>query len=220
MRRAALATIVFNLMLAAALFLSAGRLDWPMGWAMIGFFVVVGIVGFLILPSELIVERSSGQPDARLYDVVVAGLGGLFLYPITFAFCGLDFRFGWSPQLPLLFRSVAFGLCVVGYAFSMWAARSNPFFSTVVRVQRERNHHAIDRGPYALVRHPGYAGAILAHVVLPVALGCLWGLIAAVIGITLLVLRTTYEDERLANELEGYREYQQRVGWRLFPGVW
>jgi protein-S-isoprenylcysteine O-methyltransferase Ste14 len=220
MRRAIVATIGFNLFLVAALFLPARRLDWPAGWALIALFVLFGVVGLLILPPELIEERTSGQPDARLRDLVPATLAFLFIYPFTFIVCGRDFRFGWSPDLPLILRALAFTVAIAGYAFSMWAAHSNPFFSTVVRIQRERGHRVIDHGPYALVRHPGYAGPVVAHLAIPVALGCLWGLIPAVIGITFLALRASYEEQRLALELEGYREYRERVRWRFFPGIW
>jgi len=220
MGRAVVATIGFNLFLIAALFLPAHRLDWPAGWALIALFVMFGVAGFLVLPPELLVERTSAQPDARLRDLVPATLAFLFIYPFTFIVCGLDFRFGWSPELPLMLRAVAFTVAIAGYAFSMWAARSNPFFSTVVRIQRERGHRVIDHGPYALVRHPGYAGPVLAHLAIPIALNSVWGLIPGAIGITFLALRACYEERRLALELEGYREYRERVRWRFVPGVW
>lgn len=220
MRRAIIATIVFNLLLVAALFVPARRLDWPMGWAFVGFLLAVALVGFLVLPAELIAERTRGQPDARPLDVLIAGLAFVLLYPGTLIVCGWDFRFGWSPTIPTPVQWSSFVLLVAGYGFSLWAARSNPFFSTVVRIQRERGHHVVDRGPYALVRHPGYAGPIIGHLALPLALGSLWGVIPAVLGCAFLVLRTAYEDRTLAGELDGYREYQQRVRWRLVPHLW
>jgi protein-S-isoprenylcysteine O-methyltransferase Ste14 len=220
MRRAILMTIVFTLLLMAALFLPARRLDWPAGWALMGFFAVLSVVGFLVLPSELIDERTSLQPDARPRDVALAGIAFLFFYPGMLVVCGLDFRCGWSPSVPLILRWIASGLCIAGYAISLWAARSNPFFSTVVRIQREHGHRVIDHGPYAFVRHPGYAGPIVAHLVIPVVLGSLWGLIPVAIGSMFLALRARYEETRLAVELEGYREYMQRVRWRFIPGVW
>jgi protein-S-isoprenylcysteine O-methyltransferase Ste14 len=220
MRRAIVATIAVTLLLAAALFIPARRLDWPMGWAVVVFLLAFSLVGFLILPAELIAERSRGQPDARPLDVLIAGLALLFLYPATLIVCGGNFRFGWSPTIPMRLQWLSFAVVVAGYGCSLWAARSNPFFSTVVRIQHERGHRVVDRGPYALVRHPGYAGPIISHLVLPLALGSLWGLIPAAVGCTFLALRAVYEERTLARELDGYRDYMHRVRWRLVPRVW
>jgi protein-S-isoprenylcysteine O-methyltransferase Ste14 len=218
--RAIVTTMALDVLLVGALFVPAGRLDWPMGWAFVGFLVGFAVVGFIVLPSELIGERSRRHPDARPVDLVLAGLAFMFLYPATLVVCGLDFRFAWSPTVLGPVQWLSFGILAAGYGFSLWAARSNPFFSTVVRIQRERDHYVIARGPYAFVRHPGYAGPLIGHLVLPVALGSLWGLIPAAAGVGFLVLRTVYEDRTLATELEGYRDYIQRVRWRLIPRVW
>jgi protein-S-isoprenylcysteine O-methyltransferase Ste14 len=205
---------------AGALFLPAGRLDWPMGWAFVGFFVAFAAVGFVVLPAELIRERSRLQPDADLVDLALAGTAFVFMYPATLVVCGLDFRFAWSPPVATRIQWSSLAMLAARYAVSLWAARSNPFFSTVVRIQRERGHHVVDRGPYAVVRHPGYAGPIIGHLFLPPALGSLWGLVPTALGIAFLVLRTAYEERRLAAELQGYRDYMQRVRWRLVPLLW
>jgi protein-S-isoprenylcysteine O-methyltransferase Ste14 len=213
-------TIATYALVVGALLIPAGCLDWPAGCAFVGFLVGLAAVGFMVLPSELIRERNRLQPDARLVDLALAGSAFVFWYPVTLIVCGLDFRFGWSPRVPETVQWSSFAVLAAGYGFSLWAACSNPFFSTVVRVQRERGHHVIDRGPYAFVRHPGYAGPSVGHLLLPVALGSLWGLVPTVIGTVFLALRTTYEERRLAAELEGYRGYMQRVRWRLVPLVW
>jgi protein-S-isoprenylcysteine O-methyltransferase Ste14 len=142
------------------------------------------------------------------------------LYPATFVVCGLDARFGCSPPIRLWIEGLALMLFSAGYGFALWATYSNPFFSTFVRIQRERGHHVIDRGPYAFVRHPGYAGAVVAHLVLPIALGSLLGLVPAVLGVVLIALRAVAEERTLALRLPGYREYAGRVRWRFVPGVW
>lgn len=98
--------------------------------------------------------------------------------------------------------------------------RANPFFATVVRSQSKRGHRVIERGPYAWVRHPGHAGAILAQLVLPLSLGTLWGLAPALLGCLLLAARIVREERTLRGGLAGYSEYGSRVRWRLVPGVW
>jgi protein-S-isoprenylcysteine O-methyltransferase Ste14 len=108
----------------------------------------------------------------------------------------------------------------LGYGFAYWAVYSNPFFATFVRIQEDRDHSVVSSGPYALIRHPGYAGALLAHLALPFALGSIWALLPAALGTLFFVARTSREDRTLRDHLAGYREYQTRVRWRLVPGVW
>jgi protein-S-isoprenylcysteine O-methyltransferase Ste14 len=96
----------------------------------------------------------------------------------------------------------------------------NKFFEPFVRIQTDRGHRVIDTGPYALVRHPGYVFGYLSFLGIPLALGSLWALIPAILTGSLLVLRTIWEDQMLREELPGYKEYAQRVRYRLVPGIW
>jgi protein-S-isoprenylcysteine O-methyltransferase Ste14 len=217
---AALETAAFGLVLAAALFVPAGRFSWPMAWAVLGFYVAFSALSLAILPADLIAERSRLSSDARPVDLLVGGLAAVLLLPATLVVCGLDARWDGSPTVPGRIQGLAFTLFSLGYVFALWAARSNPFFSTVVRIQRERGHHVVSSGPYAWVRHPGYAGPMIGHLALPIALGSLFGLVPAVCGCALLALRTLYEDRTLDRELPGYHEYTLRVPWRLVPRVW
>ena len=219
MTRAVLSTVATLLGTAACLFVPAARLDWPMAWAVLGYLAVYSLAGFYFLDPGLIAERSGIPPGARPADLALAGLAFVFLYPVSLVVCGLDARDAASPIPPLL-AWTAFMVFAAGYAFSLWAAATNPFFSAAVRIQRERGHHVIDRGPYAWVRHPGYAGALLAHLALPLALGAPRGLLPAALGTLLMSLRAVYEERRLARELPGYADYAVRVRHRLVPGVW
>ena len=102
-----------------------------------------------------------------------------------------------------------------------WAESVNKFFEPTVRIQTDRGHKVIDTGPYAIVRHPGYVvglPALPGHA--PWRWAPLWALIPAVLLCLLLVLRTIWEDQTLQAELPGYKEYAQRVRYRLVPGVW
>ncbi len=100
------------------------------------------------------------------------------------------------------------------------AVSVNKFFEPLVRIQTDRGHKVIDTGPYAMIRHPGYALSFLAFLGMPLSLGSLWALIPAVLACLLMVLRTVWEDQTLLEELAGYKEYAQRVRYRLIPGVW
>lgn len=219
-RKAALETVGLCVLLALALFASAGSLSWPMAWTVLVFYMALSIAGFMVLPRDLIEERSSFPAGAKAADLLIAGLAFLFLFPICLLVCGLDARFHWSPSIPVRAQVPALVIFALGYGLSLWAARSNQFFSAVVRVQHERGHHVVSAGPYACIRHPGYAGPMLGHLVLPIALGSLWGLVPAVLGCSFLALRIGYEERVLGEQLPGYSEYVHRVRWRLVPHVW
>ena len=102
----------------------------------------------------------------------------------------------------------------------MWALIENRFFSSVVRIQVERGHAVCDSGPYRIVRHPGYTGNILALLGIVLALSSMWTLIPAAVALIIAVIRTVLEDQTLQDELPGYRDYAQRVRYRLIPGVY
>jgi len=97
---------------------------------------------------------------------------------------------------------------------------SNIYFSTAVRIQYDRGHTVASGGPYCYIRHPGYLGMIIYHLSTPIILGSLWALIPASLTVTLFIIRTLLEDNTLKNKLEGYKEYAERVEYRLMPGVW
>jgi len=219
-RKAALETVGFGVVLALALFASAGTLSWPMAWAVLVLYMAFSIAGFMVLPPDLIAERSSFPAGSKPADLLIAGLAFLFLFPVSLVVCGLDARFHGSPSIPLRAQVTALVVFALGYGLSLWAARSNRFFSAVVRVQRERGHQVVATGPYAYIRHPGYAGPMLGHLLLPIALGSLWGLVPAALGCAFLALRIGYEERLLDGELPGYSEYVHRVRWRLVPRVW
>jgi protein-S-isoprenylcysteine O-methyltransferase Ste14 len=115
---------------------------------------------------------------------------------------------------------VGYALLAIGMFISAWAGSVNKFAEPTVRIQTDRGHKVIDTGPYAIVRHPGYVAAFFLFSGIALALGSLWALIPAAVASLLLVVRTQLEDRTLQNELEGYKEYAKRVGYRLIPGIW
>jgi protein-S-isoprenylcysteine O-methyltransferase Ste14 len=133
---------------------------------------------------------------------------------------GMDVRFGWTVPLPLALQLAAMGVAALGYALMTWALAVNAFFSKVVRIQEDRGQRVVTRGPYRLVRHPGYVGTIAFELATPIMLGSLWALIPGVLAASLTVVRTVLEDRTLQQELDGYQEYARHVPHRLLPGVW
>jgi protein-S-isoprenylcysteine O-methyltransferase Ste14 len=209
------------LLFGACLFGAAGSLSWPIGWAVLGIYALPKAAALVFLDPELIRERTAPGPGVDRGDVVLATLGVLALYPATFAVAGLDaVRFGPALPMPQAVQMAALLVYALGYGFAYWAVFSNPFFATFVRLQEDRGHSVVSSGPYALVRHPGYSGVLLAHLAMPFAFGSIWALLPSVLATLLFIARTSREDRTLGKHLVGYREYQARVRWRLLPGVW
>jgi protein-S-isoprenylcysteine O-methyltransferase Ste14 len=206
------------------LFLAAGTVDWIWGWAqLIILAAFLAAHPLLLIPINpgLLAEREAGFRDegVKTWDKWIAGLAAGALLPL-WVVAGLDVRFHWTGELPIAVHVGGLLANILGYALFLWAMVSNAFFSEGVRIQEERGHTVAKGGPYGYVRHPGYAGAIVAGIATPFLLGSLWGLIPAVISAALYVVRTGLEDKMLLEELPGYPEYAQQTRWRLFPGLW
>jgi protein-S-isoprenylcysteine O-methyltransferase Ste14 len=158
--------------------------------------------------------------NAKAWDKVLAPLMAVSIgFPMVIV-AGLDHRYNWSAGFPLWLTVIGFILISFGYAFAAWALAENRFFSSVVRIQTDRGHAVCDSGPYRFVRHPGYAGNILALFGIVLALGSVWALIPAAVASIVAVIRTILEDQTLQEELLGYRDYAQRVRYRLIPGIY
>jgi protein-S-isoprenylcysteine O-methyltransferase Ste14 len=209
---------------AAILFLSSGRLNWWSAWVYLGVFVLaVGVNSYVILRTnpELIAERARQfTPETKKWDRILATLWGVMSGIVALMVAGLDKRFGWSPQTPLTVQLIAMLFYMFGSAFAAWALVSNAYFSGTVRIQIERGHAVATSGPYRIVRHPGYAGWMLSNLAAVIMLGSIWALLPAVIAVVALAARTALEDHTLREELPGFKEYTQRVRYRLVPGVW
>lgn len=175
-----------------------------------------------MIPKDptLLIERSKSHSDAKPWDKVImplaAGLFPLFGW-IT---AGLDNRWGWQPEVDCSWQLVGFLLTVFGHAIVVWAMSANTFFSPQVRIQTERGHSVANTGPYKLIRHPGYFGAILFTIGIPILLGSWWALIPNIAAVFLFIIRTALEDKALIEELPGYTNYKENVKFRLIPGIW
>jgi len=206
------------------LFLAAGTVDWIWGWAqLIVLAAFLAAHPLLLVPinPELLAERETGfrGEGVKTWDKWIGRLAAGTVLPL-WVVAGLDVRFHWTGEVPIAFHVGGLLVNILGYALFLWAMVSNAFFSEGVRIQQERGHTVATGGPYGYVRHPGYAGAIVAGIATPFLLGSLWGLIPAVISAALYVVRTGLEDKTLMEELPGYPEYAQQTRCRLFPGLW
>ncbi len=222
--RVTLQLVISLLVIMAALFISAGTLNWTGAWVYVGYSLLVSVLtiygGPLKLDSGLIEERIiTKKPGAQRWDKVIVRilLGiGFLIYVVA----GLDHRWKWTHPMPEWVTWTGIFLLLVSTAWTIWAMKVNLFFSTIVRLQTERGHHVATTGPYQFVRHPGYTGSLLINLGLPLLLGSLWALIPSTLTSLGLVIRIIPEDRFLHRELEGYADYAKKVKWKLVPGVW
>lgn len=220
--RYAIREIMGLLIMAAALFIPAGRLDWPQAWAVLGImlaWVAATAVVLLRIHPALIAERLGPHQGSKGWDGAIMSAVGL-LQLMRYVLAGLDRRFAWSGIFPTGLQLGAFLLGAAGYALVLWATASNAFFSQIVRLQPERNQSVVTDGPYRWARHPAYTGAILFELAAPLLLGSWPAFFVSLFNIFLLILRTYLEDHTLQSELAGYADYAARVRYRLLPGVW
>ena len=217
--RAFWAIVVLELILGGVLFGSAGRVDLPWFWALIGIHTAVLAINLSLMEPGLREERMSlkrrGGCDRSMR---------VMLLPFVVAHvvvAGLDVgRFGWSGPVRWEVHVVGLvGYCA-GVALAVWAMAVNRFFAPVVRIQSERGHHVISGGPYAFVRHPAYLGFLIALVAEAFMLGSYWCLAPLIGAVVVIMKRTVLEDRFLHESLVGYREYARAVRYRMARGVW
>lgn len=209
------------LILALALFISAGTTAFWQAWL---YLVVFGVSVLLVTlylvfkDRRLLERRLNAGPVAETQRIqqVIQGLASLF-FILLFIIPGLDRRFGWSHLHPTL-SLVADALVVLSLYFVFLVFRENTYTSAIIEVAAEQR--VISTGPYSLVRHPMYSGAMLLLVATPLALGSWVGLPFAIPVILVIVARLLDEEKYLAANLPGYDEYRRKVKFRLLPGIW
>jgi len=217
--------VAVYLLIPVMLLLCGGDLGWWQAWLYALLILAAGIGGRLWAEQRhpgMMAERQNVESiqNAKAWDKVLAPLMALSIgFPMVIV-AGLDHRYHWSPQFPPWLIVLGFILIALGYAFAVWALAENRFFSSVVRIQTERGHVVCDSGPYRFVRHPGYAGNMLALFGIVLALDSVWTLIPAAVAFIIAVIRTVLEDQTLQAELPGYRDYARRVRFRLIPGIY
>lgn len=221
-RRWLLREIIGIFIVAALLFISAGNLEWGMGWALVGLYAVwVAANALLLMPKTpgLLTERVTHRFSEKRWDNVILIIYGL-LTLAKYIVAGLDFRYGWTAPFPLTVHIIALAIAGLGYALGTWAMVANAFFALANRIQTDRGHTVATGGPYRYIRHPGYAGSILFELATPIILGSLWALILGVVSALLMIGRTILEDRSLHKELAGYSAYAEHTRFRLLPGIW
>ena len=207
------------------LLVSGGDFSWWQAWVFSVLIFVAGIGGRFLAEKRhpgILVERVTSEKtlNAKPWDKVLSPLMAISLtFPLVIV-AGLDHRYEWTPLFSTWLNILGLVLIALGYAFAAWALIENRFFSSTVRIQTDRGHSVCDSGPYRIVRHPGYAGNLLALPGMVLAFGSVWILIPAMVALIISVIRTALEDRTLQEELPGYQDYAQRVRYRLIPWIY
>jgi protein-S-isoprenylcysteine O-methyltransferase Ste14 len=203
----------------AILFIAAGTLDWKWAWILMFSIAVLLIINLFLLPAELIEERGRKKENVKKWDKILTSIN-IFPTILMYVFCGLDQRFNWTGDINSIINITGLVIFFSGSLLFTWSMVSNMFFSTLVRLQIDRQHTVATEGPYKYVRHPGYLGYIIFTLATPMALGTFWALIFSGITALLLIFRASLEDTTLKKELPGYAEYAENVKYRLIPFIW
>lgn len=207
--------------MASVLFGLEGTLQDGRAWAML--LVFFGCAGAITLwlwfrDKALLERRVKAGPGAESDPMqnVVQMLAGL-VFLATVAVPGLDRRDGWS-NAPIIVSLIGDAMIAIGFLIVFLTFRANSFTAGTIEIAE--GQHVIDSGPYAVVRHPMYTGALIMISGIPLALGSWWGLVPAALLVPVLVWRLLREETFLAANLSGYDAYRRRVRWRLVPIFW
>ncbi|HEU4582507.1 MAG TPA: isoprenylcysteine carboxylmethyltransferase family protein [Polyangiaceae bacterium] len=206
--------------MALALFLPGG-FGWIEGWVFLAVFLLSSALTTLYIqrhdPALLERRLKAGfRAEQRPRQKLVQGLASL-AFAVAMVVPALDHRFGWSH---VSLAGVVLGnvMVALGYLAVLRVLEENSFASALIEVGSEQR--VIDTGPYALVRHPMYGGALVMLAGIPLALGSLWGLCVLPLFVALLVWRLIDEETLLVQDLPGYDNYRERVRYRLVPRLW
>jgi len=209
--------VVFGLLV----FWPAGTFDYWQGWAFIAVFAASTMIPSLYLAAKnpaALKRRMQAGPAAETRPLQKLIISFAFVsLGATIVVSALDFRFGWS-SVPAAISVIGDVLVALGLVISMIVTIQNGYAAANVKV--ESGQDLVSTGLYGVVRHPMYFGNVVLMIGIPLALGSYWGLLFVIPGLAVLATRILDEEKVLTQQLAGYRDYAQRVHYRLVPYVW
>ena len=200
------------------LFIPAGTVNYPNGWLFIALlFIPMFFAGIIMLfkSPDLLRRRLNAKEEEDEQKTVILVSGIIFL--VAFILAGLNFRFGWFklPNIVIIIASVIFLLAYIMYAEVL---RENEYLSRTVEVSE--NQKVVDSGLYGLVRHPMYTSTIFLFLSMPLVLDSIFSFIVMLVYPIIIIFRIRNEEKVLENELIGYKEYKEKVKYKLIPYLW
>jgi protein-S-isoprenylcysteine O-methyltransferase Ste14 len=219
--KAFVSSVIGLALFGVALFLPAGTFDYWQAWAFIAVFAASTTIPSLYLAAKnpaALKRRMQAGPAAETRPLQKLIISFAFVsLGATIVVSALDFRFGWS-SVPAAISVVGDVLVALGLVISMIVTIQNGYAAANVKV--ESGQDLVSTGLYGLVRHPMYFGNVVLMIGIPLALGSYWGLLFVIPGLAVLATRILDEEKVLTQQLAGYRDYAQRVHYRLVPYVW
>jgi protein-S-isoprenylcysteine O-methyltransferase Ste14 len=208
-------------LMSLAIFLPAGSMDFPEAWVFLAVFLVPSLlitIYFLKKDPGLIERRLAVGPVAekKIRQKVIQSLASVF-FLLLLLVPGFDHRLRWS-RIPPVLVFVADGFILIGFFIVSLTFRVNSYTSAVIEIAESQR--LVSEGPYAVVRHPMYSGALLLMLCTPIALGSWWGVICVLPLFVVVAFRLLDEENVLLAGLPGYREYSGQVRYRLIPHIW
>jgi protein-S-isoprenylcysteine O-methyltransferase Ste14 len=213
--------LVQPVVLGLAFFLVAGTFNYWQAWVLLAVAsppTAIPTIYLLRTNPDALQRRMRAGPTAETRAAQKVLIVGWYLsLAAMFVVSVLGHRFGWSP-VPTAICLVGAALVAISLGVQMLVVIQNSHAAATVRVKAGQK--LVSTGLYGLVRHPMYTGNVIMMVAIPLALGSYWGLVFVVPGLIVLALRIRDEEKLLHEELDGYREYTQKVRYRLVPCMW
>ena len=210
--------VFFFPVLGLLILLPAGTFNYWQFYVYSGLLMVpmLAVLFYFLKNDPKFLERRAKAKEKEKAQVLISLLSTL-IFLAGFIIPGLDKRFGWS-QVPLYVILLACVLILLGYLIIFFVFRQNSYASRVIEVEKEQE--MISTGLYRIVRHPMYVGVLIMYIPTPLALGSYWGLIPFALLPLSLALRILNEEKVLKENLKGYKEYCEKIRYRLIPGIW
>lgn len=211
--------IVFFVIFGLFIFLPAGALAFWQGWVF--FFVFFAstffITVYFLIKDPALIERRINANEKREKQKIFQSISGFVFFVGLLLIPGLDNRFSWS-NVPEYVVIISDALVLLGFVIVFFVFKSNSYTSAIIEVSQGQK--LISTGVYSVVRHPMYLGAVLILIFMPLALNSFWGLIPGLFISFFVVLRLLDEEKVLLNELDGYKDYCNKIRYHLIPYIW
>ena len=206
------------LIIGILLFIPAGTINYWNAWLFMGLlFIPMFIVGIIMMIKnpDLLRKRLNAKENEKTQKIVIAISGIMFI--LGFVCAGLNFRYSWItlPNIVIIISSIVF---VIAYILYGEVLRENAYLSRTIEVQE--NQKVIDTGLYRIVRHPMYAVTLLLFLLIPLILGSIISFFIFLIYPIIIAKRIKNEEEVLEKNLEGYKEYKNKIKYKMIPFIW